>query len=61
MSAAPAATHTVPAGLITHCTAIIRGHQNATSAAITPALPMPASAWYRSPLMDCWGTLTPVL
>jgi hypothetical protein len=29
MSGAPAATHTVPAGLITHCTAIIRGHQNA--------------------------------
>jgi hypothetical protein len=29
MSAATTATHTVPAGLITHCTAIIRGHQNA--------------------------------
>lgn len=29
MSAAATATHTAPAGLITHCTAIIRGHQNA--------------------------------
>ena len=29
MSASPAATRTVPAGLITHCTAIIHGHQNA--------------------------------
>ena len=30
MSAAPAATnHTVPAGLITHCTVLIRGHHNA--------------------------------
>ena len=29
MSATTATSHTIPAGLITHCTAIIRGHHNA--------------------------------
>lgn len=29
MSAATGTNHTVPAGLITHCTVLIRGHHNA--------------------------------